>query len=292
MANILFWFNAARPKTLTASLSPILVGIGFAIKDASFNMVIALATLCTSLLIQIGTNFANDYYDALKGSDTAQRKGPKRLSQNKWIKLTTIKSIYTACFLTAFICSCYLTFHGGPVIFLTAIISIVFGILYTATKYALAYNGLGDLFVLIFFGPVATSCTYFLQTNRWSIPVTILGIGVGLYSVGILIVNNIRDMDEDKKTNKKTLAVRLGQNFSIIEYIICIILPLSFPIIVAKNYSNYMGVCLSLFTIFFIPSLIKNIINKSGYELNPVLANTGKVGFIYTVLITVGLIII
>lgn len=295
--NLVFWWKASRPKTLTASLSPILLGLAIAYRDmnltqSNFKFTIAIITLCVAILIQIGTNYANDYFDALKGSDTTKRKGPKRLSQNKNITLKDIKKAFIICFATAFIFGLVLVYHKGWIILAVGILSIIAGIGYTATPYALAYHGLGDLFVLIFLGPVALTVSYFLQTGTASVPIIWIGIASGLYSVAILVVNNIRDIEEDRLSNKKTLAVRWGLLFSKIEYMLCLIVP-SIIILIICNYNpNYMGLCLGLFTLIFIPNLYKKIQTKTGTELNLLLEKTGKTGFIFSILSSIGLWII
>lgn len=292
MTAISLWWQAARPKTLGAGASPVILGLAFALRDQALNIPIALITLFCALLIQVGTNYANDYFDAKKGSDTADRKGPTRLTQAGLVSPSAMKSAFIICFTIAFILGLVLALHGGWIILLIGVCSILFGILYTATPYALAYNGLGDVFVLAFFGPIAVAGTYFLQTGLWSIPVSIMGLGIGLYSVALLIVNNIRDYNEDRIANKNTLVVRLGIPIAKAEYLVCLLLPLVIPIGIAKTVPHYSGLVLCLFTIIRVPGHWRYLQAHTGSQLNSLLAQTGQSGFIYTCLASAGMLLI
>jgi 1,4-dihydroxy-2-naphthoate octaprenyltransferase len=212
--------EGSRPKTLIASLSPVLIGTSIA---SRFHLLTFICTAFFALSIQIGTNFANDYFDFLKGVDTKNRKGPRRLTQSGLIPLKTMKWITFGIFCFALLCSLYLIYIGGATIAILALCAVAFGYLYTGGPYPLGYLGLGDLFVFVFFGPVATAGTTYLQTLTISHEAIVAGIAPGLLSVSILTINNLRDVDEDRLASTKTLPVRFGKAFGKGEYVFCII---------------------------------------------------------------------
>lgn len=219
------WLLAIRPKTLTVALSPIIIGTSLAYRDGAFHGFYLFLTILSALLIQIGTNLANDYFDFQKGADNHERKGPVRVTQAGLISPKKVKAAFCLAFLLASCAGLGLVYRGGWPIFLIGIASVLSGLLYTAGPYALAYLGLGELFVLIFFGPVAVAGTYYVQTLKLSWESIASGIAVGLLACAILVVNNLRDIETDRKANKKTLAVRLGRQFANFEYVFCLIAP-------------------------------------------------------------------
>jgi 1,4-dihydroxy-2-naphthoate octaprenyltransferase len=234
-----------------------------------------LFTFLTGLSIQIATNFANDYFDFLKGADTAARKGPRRVTQAGLVSLPTMKRAVFIAFAFAAVCSLYLAYQAGPVILLLALLYILLSLAYTAGPFPLAYLGLGDLFVLFFYGAGATLITYYLQTHIVSLDAAILGLSPGLISTAILTVNNLRDVDEDRKSNKKTVCVRFGERFGRIEYTVCWIAGCSIPC--------FYGYYLQLLTL--IPALVPlkavwTVENKT--LLNVTLAQTGKLLLLFS----------
>lgn len=219
------WLLAARPKTWIASISPVLIGTSLATQQARIKPFIFFCTLLFALLIQIGTNYANDCFDFLKGADTAERKGPLRAVQQGWISPSHMWVGTLVAFALALTFALPLMIQAGWWSFLIAISSALFGLLYTGGPKPLAYLGLGELFVLVFFGPVAVCGTYFLQTGSLSFPIFLSGICAGCFSCALLIANNLRDEDTDRIARKHTLVVRFGRNFGIIEYLTCLIIP-------------------------------------------------------------------
>ena len=187
-------------------------------------------TLITALCIQIGTNFANDYYDCLKGADTSTRIGPRRMTQAGLISLSKMKLATFLTFSCVALLSFYLTARGGPVFTLLTTLSIACGILYTGGPKPLAYLGLGELFVLFFFGPIATAGAAYLQTLTFSWEAVVLGFTPGLLSTAVLVINNLRDIENDRRAGKKTLAVRYGKRFTQYEYTILIALGCLLPL--------------------------------------------------------------
>ena len=209
---------AIRPKTLSAALCPVMVGTSLAVLDDSFKFTPALLCLLFALLIQIGTNLANDYYDFIKGADTEERLGPKRVTASGLISLNRMRTMTAVVFLLAFAVGLGLVPYGGWKLLVVGIISIALGYGYTAGPFPLAYLGLGEIFVLIFFGWVAVGFTYMVQAGGFNSIVFLAGTAVGALSTNLLVVNNLRDVDTDVKANKRTLAVRFGRKFTAHEY--------------------------------------------------------------------------
>ncbi len=240
------WFLAARPKTWIACISPVCIGASMA---PSISWSIFSLTLLFGLFIQIGTNFANDYFDFIKGADTNERLGPKRAVQQGWILPSSMKKGTFIAFATAFFVGIPLMVIAGLWSVFIALLSIVFGLLYTGGPKPLGYLGLGEIFVLFFFGPVATCGTYFLQTNTLHESVLLASIAPGLFSCALLIANNLRDEDTDRKSDKKTLVVRFGSLFGRLEYAFAIFLPMMIPLILVVFYEAPVNL-LSAFFLF------------------------------------------
>ena len=197
------WILASRPKTLLAAIVPVLIGSALAIKADKYHFYASLIALICSIAIQIGTNFVNDLYDFLAGSDSKNRLGPQRALSSGLITVTEMKWAIFITFSSTFLLGMYLVYLAGWVIFLVGILSIFAGIAYTAGPYPLAYNGLGDIFVFIFFGFVGTVGTYFVQALEINSFVVWASIPVGALITNILVVNNYRDVEEDKMHGKK-----------------------------------------------------------------------------------------
>lgn len=208
------WLAAARPKTLPAAVAPVLIGSALAWRDDAFIGLAALSCLVFALLIQVGTNFANDYYDFVQGADTAERVGPKRAVAAGWVSPAGMKRAMIAVFALAFAAGLSLLPYGGWPLLVIGVASIVCGVAYTGGPYPLGYHGLGDLFVFIFFGLVAVCTTYFVQAGAVSTPAVLSATGVGLLAANILVVNNYRDVETDAKAGKRTLVVRWGRRYA------------------------------------------------------------------------------
>ena len=212
------WLLAIRPKTLPAAMGPVLVGSALAFQSRTFSWPPALLCLLFALLIQIGTNFANDYYDFLKGADTEERQGPKRMTASGLIPLKSMQCMTAGIFTLAFLVGIGLINFGGWWLLVVCILSILLGYGYTAGPFPLAYLGLGEIFVMIFFGWIAVGCTYWVQAGEFNVLAFLAGTAVGALSTNLLVVNNHRDVETDIKANKRTLAVRFGRGFSAFEY--------------------------------------------------------------------------
>lgn len=284
------WILATRPKTLWAGACPVILGTAFAYSAESLHLPSALAALIGALLIQIGTNFANDYYDGLKGTDDADRKGPPRAVASGLISPQTMKRATIVTMLLVFVPGAYIFWRGGVPFLIIGLVSIASGIAYTGGPYPLAYNGLGDLFALIFFGPVAVAGTFYLQAYSLPPEVVIAGFSPGLFSVAILTVNNLRDIEGDARANKRTLPVRFGPGFAKAEYvgsifIATILIPVSICIYVGGHYPALFA---TLVFLIAIPGYHTVFTKTDGPALNAVLANTGKYLLIFTILFSIG----
>jgi 1,4-dihydroxy-2-naphthoate polyprenyltransferase len=214
------WVGAARPRTLPAAIAPVLAASALAWRDGDFAAPAALVCLAFALLIQIGTNFANDYYDFIKGADTAERVGPRRAVASGLVAPTTMKRAMIAVFALAFAAGLTLLGYGGWPLLVIGVASIVCGVAYTGGPYPLGYNGLGDIFVFIFFGLVAVGATYFVQAGVITPEAWIIGAGIGALAANILVVNNYRDVETDAKAGKRTLVVRFGRRFARAQFIV------------------------------------------------------------------------
>jgi 1,4-dihydroxy-2-naphthoate octaprenyltransferase len=224
------WVIASRPKTLFASVSPIILGTALACSRGLGDGTAAFAALIGAIFIQIGTNLANDYWDAKKGADRAERLGPTRVTSGGLLTPRTVFLGMAFCFAFACLAGVYLIARAGWPVVVIGLVSIGCGILYTAGPFALAYIGLGDVFTFVFFGLVATSGTYFVEAREFSTTSLVLGSIPGFYSVVLIALNNLRDRESDLLSNKKTLAVRFGSRFARWEIAVCLFAPCIAPL--------------------------------------------------------------
>jgi 1,4-dihydroxy-2-naphthoate polyprenyltransferase len=289
---VLTWVEAARPKTLAAAFVPVLVGSSLAFSDGVFFLPASLTALFCALLIQIGTNFANDYYDFKKGADTDQRIGFTRATSTGLIHP---RQMLIATYITmamAFLTGLYLVWLAGWVILVIGLLSLLFGILYTGGPFPLGYNGLGDLFVFIFFGFVAVTGTYYVNALVWSVDSFIASVPVGALSVNILVVNNLRDIEQDKIVNKRTLGVLFGESVLKWEYTLMILL--SYLVLLFFNLSlNYdLYIYIPILTLPFSAILLKEIwFLKEKSMLNNTLEKTARFMIIYGLLFSIGILL-
>ncbi len=297
------WVAALRPHTLPAAASPVVVGTGFAIHDGVFVYFPAIMALLGAALIQTGTNLANDYYDAIKGVDTAERQGFTRVTHTGLIPAKTVRNAMIVAFGGAMIVGLYLVWLGGVPILVVGVLSIAAGILYTGGPYPFGYYGLGDIFVFVFFGLIAVTGTYYVQSvsllqasfplwippNTISATVIIGSIPMAALITNILVVNNIRDIETDKAANKRTLAVLLGYTGSRIEFFALLVLAYSIPIyFFTIGYSPIILV--PLVTLPLAGSLLRTIMRSTdATKLNKTLTKTGRLTVIYAVLFAFGL---
>ena len=208
------WVSAARPRTLPAAVAPVVAGSALAGHDHRFDPAAACLCLGFALLVQVGTNFANDYYDFVQGADTAARVGPRRAVASGLVRPAAMRRAMLAVFGAAFAAGLGLIHWGGPWMLAVGAASILCGVAYTGGPWPLGYYGLGDAFVFVFFGLVAVATTYFVQAGRVSGHAVLAGVPMGLLAANILLVNNYRDAETDAAANKRTLVVRFGRRFA------------------------------------------------------------------------------
>jgi 1,4-dihydroxy-2-naphthoate polyprenyltransferase len=289
-ARLKIWIDAARPKTLWAAVAPVLIGSAMAYSDGKIHLLSAGIALLGAMLIQIGTNFANDYFDFKKGADTKNRLGPVRATEAGLVKPKVMRNAFMLVFFLAFLVGIYLIDRAGWPIFVIGVLSIIFGILYTGGPYPLGYNGLGDIFVLIFFGPVAVGGTYYVQTLNITWPVVLAGLSPGLISTALLTVNNLRDIHTDRQAGKRTLAVRFGVLFTRMEYLLALLFASCIvPLILLYMEPHHPYILAGLFVFLFaLPSIKAVFLNEINAELNEVLGRTGKILLIYSIIFSLG----
>lgn len=288
LSNFKIWMLAIRPKTLPAATGPVVVGTALAIGDHHFQLLPALAALLVALLLQIGSNLANDVYDFKKGKDTEERTGPLRVTQAGLLTPRQVMAGMWVVFALAFAVGLYLTWVGGWVILLLGIAAIVSAIAYTGGPYPLGYHGLGEVFVFIFFGPVAVCGTYYVQAGHVSPAAWWASLPVGFLITAILVVNNFRDLPVDKKTGKRTVAVRLGHNGTIGEYIALLAAAYAVPLLMWLKALAPVGVLGTWLSLPLTLPLIKDMLTKKGSPLNVTLAGTARLGLIFSILFAAG----
>jgi len=227
MTDCNYWLLAIRPKTLSISVVPVFVGCSLAwAQVGGLDVLVMIATIATAMLIQIGTNLHNDVADFERGTDDPlTRSGPPRVTSEGWLSAAQVKHATYTSFVMAFLIGCYLVWHGGWPILMLGLLSITAGLAYTGGPKPLAYIGLGELFVWLFFGVVAVSGSYFLQVGRFDFSAVVAGAILGLPAAAVLVVNNYRDLESDRAVAKNTLAVRCGRRFSRFEYALLMLAP-------------------------------------------------------------------
>lgn len=286
------WSIGARPKTLPAAVAPVFVGTAAAYVDGGFVLLPALAALMAALLIQIGTNLANDYFDHLKDIDSAERKGPTRVAQSGLIPMGHLKIGIILVFALTALIGVYLISVGGPVILAVGIASLLAALAYSGGPYPLSSNGLGDLFAFLFFGPVAVVGTCYVQTLRLSPLALAAAIPIGALTTAILIVNNYRDIDTDARAGKRSLAVIIGPAATRMEYIAMLALAYVTPIVLwlAGRLSAWM--LLPWLSLPLAIQLTRTLYRTTeGSDLNKALAGTARLDLVFGLLLTVGLLL-
>lgn len=269
------WILAARPKTWVASVAPVCIGTLLALKEGPLSILTAIGCLFFSLMIQIGANFANDYYDFVNGVDTEERIGPQRACLNGWIDPKTMQKMAFAFLICALFTSIPLCLNSGLWTLFIVFSCIAFAILYTGGPKPLGYLGLGDLLVFIYFGPVAVMGTFFAQHHFVNPEILLLSFCPGLISSAILMSNNLRDFESDKKHQKNTLVVQFGMNAGRRMYI--------FYLLIASIIPFYFHF---LFPILFLPCampvLYFVVIHHQSKELVKLLPMTALLLMIFT----------
>ncbi|MCX7798177.1 MAG: 1,4-dihydroxy-2-naphthoate polyprenyltransferase [Melioribacter sp.] len=285
------WILAARPKTLPAAITPVIVGTSVAIYYGKFNFYPSLIALLCSLLFQIGANFVNDLFDYYHGTDKKDRIGPQRAVASGLISPDEMKKGIIIVFSISFLLGLYLVYVGGLLILLIGILAIATSIAYTAGPFPLAYHALGDIAVFIFFGLVGTIGTYYVNAQEISELSFWASIPVGALITNILVVNNYRDIEEDKLSGKKTLAVLLGVKFTRVQYISLLIISYLLLLIIYFEFKKDFFVFLPFLSLPLTIKLVKMIFTYKGKELNKTLELTAKLSIFYGILLAAGLLL-
>ncbi len=286
------WLLAIRPRTLPAALSPVLVGMSLALVDDVFAPLPALAALAGALLLQIGANLANDYFDYVKGTDTVQRKGPTRVAQSGLVPLDHLQVAIAVTLALATLTGMYLIAVAGWPILVIGLAALVSVLAYSGGPLPFGYHGLGDLFVFLFFGLAAVCGTYFVQAQTFT-PVVISGaVSVGVLTVAILVVNNLRDIETDRQTGKRTLAVIIGSPSTRLEYVLLLVTAYTIPVLLSLAGWTSAWVLLTWLTLPLALRLIRIIVKTSdGPALNKALAGTANLELVFSALFSLGLLI-
>lgn len=285
------WWLGARPATLVAAVGPVLVGTAAGVREAgSVRWLPFLVALMAAILIQVGTNYANDLFDYLKGADRPERVGPTRITARGLVTATQMRWAVLCTFGIAVILGLYLVWVGGWPILVIGVTAIAAGILYTAGPWPIAYIGLGDLFVFVFFGLVAVTGSAYLQSGAWSWLALLAAIPIGLLITAILVVNNLRDIATDRLAGKQTLAVRLGEQVTRWYYAFLLIVSFVIPLFLWFGGWVGMSALLPWLTLPLAVRLIWSVLRgASGSALNHLLRETGRLQLAFALLFALGL---
>ncbi len=286
------WLVAARPRTLPAAVAPVLVGTALAGTSGHFHAVSFLATLVGALFIQVGTNLSNDYSDARRGADTEDRLGPVRVTAGGLVPPRQVLRATWVSFAVAVLAGIYLVVVAGWQLLLVGAASILAGVLYTGGPRPYGYEGLGELFVFLFFGLVAVAGSYFVQAKHLPWQAFALAVPVGLIAAGILVVNNVRDLETDRRADKRTLAVRLGRErmrtvFAAMVYGAFFLAPLTW---IFGSLSAWL--LLPWLALPLAAPVVRAVRNRvDGPALNEALAGAGRLQLVFCALLSVGVLL-
>jgi 1,4-dihydroxy-2-naphthoate octaprenyltransferase len=286
------WLLAFRPRTLPAAIAPVMLGTAMAITDKHFAWLAAAAAFSVALLLQISVNLANDYFDCLRGIDTADRLGPPRVAQSGLIPLKEVRTGMALVLILSLIPGIYLLAVGGwPVLFI-GLACIGAALAYSGGPFPLASHGLGDIFVFIFFGLVAVCGTYYVQALRLTPMVWLMGSIEGLLITAILVVNNLRDIQTDRQSGKRTLAVIIGDRGSKVEYLLLLGAAYAIPVILWLSSHGSAWMILPLFSLPLAVPLMRCVWKSAGGPiLNQALASTAKLALVFSLLLSSGVIL-
>ncbi len=283
------WVMACRPRTLTAAAAPVAAGTGLAYMHGGFAFAPALAALAGAMLIQVGTNLANDYYDYQKGGDSEGRLGPVRVTQAGLIEGRDVLRGAFLAFALATGAGVYLAAVAGWPVVAIGVAGIASGILYTGGPWPLGYHGLGDLFVFVFFGLVAVAGTCFVQVLEFRPDSLTAGVALGAASTAILVVNNLRDIETDARAGKRTLAVRMGGGWTKAQYVVLLALTAAVPPAGMALHGWSPWVLLSLCALPAVAGTLRLVLSyREPASLNRALAGTARFLGLYGVLLGFG----
>ena len=280
------WVLAARIPTLSAAVAPVLVGSALAARDYPVRLPVFAAAMAASLLIQIGTNYANDLYDFRKGADMPGRLGPTRVTQTGLLSEREVAVGTAVVFGLAVLLGAYLATVGGWPIVAIGLASIAAGVLYTAGPWPLGYHGLGDLFVFLFFGLAAVSGTFYLHAGTVTPAAWVAAVAVGLPVTNILVVNNLRDIETDRAAGKRTLAVRMGERATRWQYAAFMAAAYAMPVVLWRLGASGPAFWLPWLSAPLAWQLVQQVMTQRGAALNAVLKGTSRLHLVYGVLLS------
>lgn len=283
------WLLAARPKTLPAAVAPVLVGGAVAIDEGRFTLLPAIAAFGVALLLQIGANFANDVADFRKGADTRERLGPVRVTQSGLLSERQVTAATAVVLTAAAIPGLYLVWRGGPILAVLGLLAMVAAVAYTAGPKPFGYLGLGELFVFLFFGPVAVAGTAYVMTGELTPLALAAAVPMGCLIAAILVVNNLRDIETDRAAGKRTLAVRIGRDATRWEYLLLLTIAFLAPLFIWFSGLTAATPLLAWATLPLAVVLVRRVWSVSGRALNPVLARTARLCLWFAVAFGVGI---
>jgi 1,4-dihydroxy-2-naphthoate octaprenyltransferase len=285
------WLLAIRPKTLAASVTPVIVGSAVAAAGGGFRPGAAVAALFGAVMIQVGTNLTNDLFDYQRGADTPERLGPLRMTQAGLLTPRQVRAGMLAAFGLAALAGLYLTAVAGWPVILMGLASIAAGVAYTAGPFPLAYKGLGDLFVMVFFGFVAVCGTAYVASGAVGPPAWAAALGVGSLITAILVVNNVRDLETDRRAGKRTLPVILGRSAGVGEFVLLLVVAYAAPLGMVLAGPASPWALLAWLTLPLGVALARTLGTTSdGPTLNRALAGTARLTLLYGILLAVGMI--
>jgi 1,4-dihydroxy-2-naphthoate octaprenyltransferase len=285
------WWLAARPKTLPASIAPIILGTAVALHESGFHALTALMAMLTAVLLQIAANFANDALDFRRGADTAERTGPTRITSSGFVTPETVLRATGVVLALATVSGLYLVWRGGWPFLVLGIAALICAVAYTGGPFPLAYLGLGEVFVFLFFGPIAVTGTAYLQTRDLTALSLAAAIPPGAMAIAILVVNNLRDLEQDERAGKRTIAVRIGRRNTQFEYGIMLQIALAMPF--AFWIVGWLNAW-ALLTVLAWPLfgfLWQQISTRTGPALNATLGATGRTSLVFCMLLSVALLL-
>lgn len=285
------WFLAARPKTLPAAVSPVVVGCAVAWSEGGFHVVSAVAAFAVALLLQIGANLANDVADFRRGADTAERLGPVRVTQSGLIRPERVAMATAVVLVLAAVPGLYLVWRGGWVLAGLGLLAMLAAVAYTAGPKPFGYLGLGEVFVFLFFGPVAVIGTTYVMTGSVSPLAILASLPMGSLITAILVVNNLRDIDTDRAAGKRTLAVRIGREATRREYAILLAAAYAAPLAMIVVGVAQLWVLLAWATAPLAVVLVRQVWTAAERALNPVLGGTARLCLWFAVALSAGIVV-
>jgi 1,4-dihydroxy-2-naphthoate polyprenyltransferase len=292
LSSLQIWLIAARPRTLPAAVAPVLVGTALAWTVGPLDWIAFVAAALGALFIQVGTNLSNDYSDARRGADTEERLGPVRVTAGGLVPPKQVLFATYASFGMAVLCGIYLIIIAGPILLLIGAASILAGVLYTGGPRPYGYEGFGELFVFTFFGIVAVTGSYFVQRQALEWEAFVLAVPVGLLASAILVVNNVRDLETDRRAGKKTLAVRIGRANTRRLFAAMILLAYPTALLPSLVGSFNAWPLLILLTVPIALALVRTVASRTdGPTLNAALARAGVLELTFCALLTTGLLL-